>query len=239
MKGIYKITAIIIGLLLLILIIVASQTLPIISGYGAKNLCSCYYNSGRSVESIIQNELSGFLVKLGSFEINEDSSATGSVFGFAKRKAIFRRGMGCTLLAGENEEMVRAQPRKQFNPKTSSDTLYWPYGELLPDSLPLGINIKKVSQVVEQAFIENNPEKKKNTRAVIVVYDNQIISERYSKEYDKNVPQLGWSMAKSIISGFIGILVKEGKLDIHEPVNLSIWNAEEDPRNKAWSGKFI
>ena len=61
-----------------------SQALPIIAGYGAKNLCSCVFVAGRNAEEVIQQELGAPLVNLGTFKINiQDSSATGSVFGLS------------------------------------------------------------------------------------------------------------------------------------------------------------
>src|SRR5688500_2762769 len=97
--------------LLLILLLVISyavyyawQAFPIISGYGSKNLCSCVMLAGRDPENVKQNELDAFPMSLGSFEVDySDSSATGSVFGLAKRKAIYRKGLGCSLLV-EMEE---------------------------------------------------------------------------------------------------------------------------------------
>ena len=55
----------------------------------------------------------------------------------AKQKAIYRKGLGCTLIAEMSEEELRSQkinlPQKQvLNP----DTIAWPMGNKLPDSNP-------------------------------------------------------------------------------------------------------
>ena len=72
---------------------------PIISGYSAKNACSCAFIQGRTKEDISREELGAFPLSFGSIDINSrDSSATGTVMGLAKRKAIFRTGFGCTLI---------------------------------------------------------------------------------------------------------------------------------------------
>src|SRR5688500_14797912 len=83
---------------------------PIISGYGAKNACSCVFLQGRSKEDISKTELGSFPLALGSIEVDvQDSSVTASVFGLATRKALFRRGLGCTLINELPESTIRAQ----------------------------------------------------------------------------------------------------------------------------------
>ena len=79
---------------------------PIISGYSAKNACSCAFIQGRTKESINKEELGSFPLSLGSIEINyKDSSVTGTVLGMAKRKAIYRSGLGCTLVNDLSENV--------------------------------------------------------------------------------------------------------------------------------------
>src|SRR5690349_6645066 len=77
----------------------ASQALPILTGYGAKNVCSCVMVGGRHLQSVLENELSGSPLKYGTYAVDfTDSSATGTVFGLAKQRAIYRKGLGCTLV---------------------------------------------------------------------------------------------------------------------------------------------
>jgi hypothetical protein len=55
---------------------------PIISGYGAKNLCSCVFVAGRSEKNVKEQELGDFPLSIGTYKINyQDSSVTGTVFG--------------------------------------------------------------------------------------------------------------------------------------------------------------
>src|SRR6478736_1306457 len=83
---------------------------PIISGYSAKNACSCAFIQGRTKESINKEELGSFPLSLGEIKIDyKDSSVTGMVWGLAKRKAIYRAGLGCSLINDLSEAEVRSQ----------------------------------------------------------------------------------------------------------------------------------
>jgi CubicO group peptidase (beta-lactamase class C family) len=50
------------------------------------------------------------------------------------------------------------------------------------------------------------------TRAVIVVHHGRIVAERYGRGFDARMPQLGWSLAKSVTAGLVGTLIQQGRL---------------------------
>jgi len=103
---------------------------PIISSYTAKNMCSCVFLAQRNSASVAAEELGSFPLKLGSYSINyTDSSVTGKVWGFAKRKAIYRAGLGCTLVNELPESEIRNQPAPVLKSMTDSLTnKEWPAG---------------------------------------------------------------------------------------------------------------
>ena len=50
---------------------------------------------GAILEQVIKNDLSSFPLNLGTYKVDRaDSSVTGTVWGFALRKAIYRYGLG-------------------------------------------------------------------------------------------------------------------------------------------------
>jgi CubicO group peptidase (beta-lactamase class C family) len=53
-------------------------------------------------------------------------------------------------------------------------------------------------------------------RAVVVVEHGRIVAERYGKGFSASTPLLGWSMAKSVVAGLVGVLVKEGRLTLDQ-----------------------
>lgn len=203
---------------------------PIISGYGAKNICSCVMLAGRDPDDVIKNELGGFPLRLGTFEVNfQDSSTTASVFGLAERKAVYRKGLGCSLVVEMSESEFRDQkinlPEK---PLIDQDTVAWPAGNLNSGPDTLKADIAKLDEVLDNAFYEPGENKLRRTRAVIIVHEGKIIAERYADGFNRNSKLIGWSMTKSITNALVGILVKQGKLDLHKPA--PIWNWENDDR---------
>jgi CubicO group peptidase (beta-lactamase class C family) len=207
-----------------------SQAFPIIAGYGAKNLCSCVFVASRNPEEVVQQELGAALVNLGTYQVNwQDSSATGSVFGLSTRKAIYRKGLGCTLVSEISEAELRGQKIKLVTkPEIIQDTVAWPLGNKTIDSL-LNRNTK-LNKVVDAAFEEPDPEKPVNTRAVLVIQNGNIIAEKYATSFSAATPLIGWSMTKTITNAMVGVLVKQGKLNIDAAAPVDEWKADE--RNK-------
>jgi CubicO group peptidase (beta-lactamase class C family) len=206
---------------------------PLISGYSAKNACSCIFVQGRTEASVKEQELAGFPFSIGSFSVNwRDSSVTGKVVGLAKRKAIYRKGLGCTLVNEIPESVIRSQtfllPIKE---QQNTDSLYWPSGDRLPDTLPSGINLATLNGAIDFAFAEKDSNKKVHTRAVIVLYKGQLVAEKYGPGFNARSLMLGWSVAKSFANALIGILVKEGKLNLTAPAPVPQWNDKNDSRH--------
>ncbi|HEY5915839.1 MAG TPA: hypothetical protein VIU13_00480, partial [Chryseolinea sp.] len=170
---------------------------PVLSGMAAKTMCSCIFVMGRDQQSVIDKEFQVFPgMSSTSIEITSDSTVTATVF-WKSSKAIFRKGLGCILLAEQSEEDIRAQ-RVILPPlPASQDTIAWPLGEVL-DSVPGNIKQDLIEQTLDEAFEESDPERPLNTHAVVVVYDGRIIGERYAEGLDKNSRIMGWSMTKSI-----------------------------------------
>ncbi|MEJ0057533.1 MAG: serine hydrolase, partial [Bacteroidota bacterium] len=228
MKKFFKYLFTLIGCILLVGIIYLSVTFPpIMSGMAAKTMCSCVYALGRTPESVIEKELSVF-PGLGSakIEFTDSSTVTAKIF-WSTGKAIYRPGLGCTLLAGKSGETVRNQDFIVAVPPTNQDSLLWPMGNILPDTVLPGVNYEAVKQVIDSAFIDTNLEKPKNTLAVLAIYNGQIIGERYAEGFNVNSTLMGWSMTKSLTNALLGTLVKDGKLSIDQPAPVAEWQNDE------------
>lgn len=203
------------------------------AGIEAKMLCSSVFISNRTPESVLSEDLH-HRVNYIRLEVNAvKRSVTATAFGIIKRHAVFREGLGSTLLADITEDELRSQVTVDLRPKPSkSRLLTWPAGDAKPDrETPAGINDKKLKSILDKAFSEPDPKLRRRTRAVVVVYDCLIVAERYAPGFTADTPLLGYGMTKSVMNALVGILVKEGKLDIMQPVSVPEWNNPNDPRS--------
>jgi CubicO group peptidase (beta-lactamase class C family) len=206
---------------------------PIITGYGAKNLCSCMFVGGRDEKNVIKEELGAFPLSLASYEVDtNNSSVTATVFGLAKHKAIYRKGLGCTLINELTEDEIRKQQFTTANtPQVDADTINWPMGDRLQDSTPSNIDLQKMDKVLNGSLKENDPKYFAGTRAIVVLYDGKLVAEKYAAGYNRHSKMLGWSMTKSVTAALIGILVKEGKLQPSLPAPVPEWKDPSDSRH--------
>ena len=65
------------------------------------------------------------------------------------------------------------------------------------------------------------------TYALLVVKGGELVYERYDAGANPIYLQYSWSMAKSITHALVGILVKQGKLDIYAPAAVPEWQHDE------------
>lgn len=230
MKKLFKIVVMIIaGSITLILTYVVITFPPVMAGMAAKTMCSCVYVTGRSAESVKEKELQVF-PGLSSASLtfdDSDSTVTARIL-WKTSTAIFRKGLGCTLLSKLSEDDVR----KQFINlpairQIDQDALNWPAGNITNDSLLPILKQDVIHKALDEAFMEKYPEKPVFTHAIVVVYDGQIVGEKYAVGFDRNSKLMGWSMTKSITNALIGILINEGKLAIDGPAPVPEWQNDE------------
>jgi CubicO group peptidase (beta-lactamase class C family) len=231
MKKIFKAFLLgIAGILLIALAYILITFPPVMAGMAAKTMCSCVFVSGRDPQTVRDKELKVFPgLSNAPITVHEDSTVTATVF-WKTSKAIFRSGLGCTLLAQHSEDEIRDQ-HVVLAEEPHTDSANWvAYNNAdrgIVGAKPSGINLDLLNRSIDDAFNEPDPQRPLNTHAIVVVHDNQIIAERYADGFDRNSRLMGWSMTKSITNALVGILVKEGKLDIKQPAPVSEWKTDE------------
>ena len=224
MKKIFKILSLPV-LLLLVYYLYTNYPLDIISGFSAKSVASGHFIDDRSQKMIENSDNDISLITSADNTIDESGKfAAASVFGLKERKAIYREGLGATLISDDfdiSKPYIVPKRTKLMN------NLPFPYGNNEPkDSLLSNIDYAKLNVAVANAFDEKG-KKDKRTRSLLVIYKDKIIAERYDTGFDKNSKILGWSMTKSITATLFGILQKQGQLDIYKPASIVEW-AKDD-----------
>jgi CubicO group peptidase (beta-lactamase class C family) len=192
------------------------------SAYDAKMVCSCTFVSHRDFESIKDEDL--YAVPFATIDIDEkEQSVTSNIYGFAETKAIYRPGFGCTLLNEIKEMKIRIEPKLNVD-----------FVKQIPDFEPIVdqkldsiLNFDMFNKAINEAFTETDPENIKRTRAIVVLQNGKLIAEKYAPNITKETPLIGWSMTKSITSTMIGLLVKDGKLDIKKQAPITEWQNDE------------
>ncbi|MCK0159577.1 serine hydrolase domain-containing protein [Allomuricauda sp. F6463D] len=197
--------------------------LNIISGYAAKNMASGVYVAHRSSASLNQYDNNAPLIELASTEVNEtEKSASSTVYGLMKRTAVYREGLGAVLINDDydpNELAIRP------NRKQDMDTIPYPYGQAAPlDTILPEVDMNQINKAMAMAFA--NPETQK-TRTLLILYKGHLIAEKYIDGFDKNTPILGWSMTKSVLATYFGILEHQGKLEMEWPAPIAEWKDDE------------
>ncbi len=81
---------------------------------------------------------------------------------------------------------------------------------------------------LDHAFAQ--PESLGTTNAMVIVHRGAIVRERYADGLDATTTHVSWSMAKSMLHATIGILVREGRLDVAAIADDPAWRAAGDPR---------
>ena len=211
-------------ILVLALVYVVYSNYPrlnIISGYSAKNMSSSVFVAGRDVSFTDATDNNFTPINIADdVVVVESKLVETSVYGMMKRKAVYREGLGSVLLVDgfdENQTFLKPNRTKTVN------NLPYPYGENEQnDTLFSNVNYQKLAKVLVSAF-----DSIRKTRAVLMIYKDQIIAEKYADGFDKNSKLLGWSMTKSITGTIYGILQEQGKLKINDRAPVESWKGDE------------
>ncbi|MFV0522507.1 MAG: serine hydrolase domain-containing protein [Mangrovibacterium sp.] len=215
---------ILIPIILFILILLAgaiyiNPLLPIMTGYAAKNLASGVFIGDRTQHEMESEDLDFSLIRFTHNKIDYKKKEVTSRFLWGKSKAVYIDGFGCSLIADYPEKGIlnRKYPLTKY-PAYDSDNLLWPQGNIISDTVPTGVDTLRLKVLTEDLFSDNPSYK--GTFGFMAVYKGQVIAERYRPEFSPKTRFLSWSMAKSITNALVGIRVAEGKLNIHQPLNI-------------------
>lgn len=200
------------------------------AGFAAKVTCSAAHLSHLDPAVVFDDYVVHEVAPLGpalSVEVTSEGAEARVLGGLLRARAVWRPGLGCTLLAGGSAADALALPRGVSLSRRALDPARpWPRGGAGPASPPA----PAVAAALDRAFAEPGPPVRRRTLAVVVAQDGRLVAERYAPGVDPDTPLLSWSMAKSVMMALVGVLVADGRLDPAAPAPVPEWRAPDDPR---------
>jgi CubicO group peptidase (beta-lactamase class C family) len=106
----------------------------------------------------------------------------------------------------------------------------WPVEVWPEDDLPASVDAAALENIAGAAFAARGPGGDPDTRALLLVHRGRVVFERYAPGFHRDSRFQSWSMAKNVTQALIGILVRQGRLDLKAPADVPAWKSEGDPR---------
>ncbi|HUN52299.1 MAG TPA: serine hydrolase [Candidatus Sulfotelmatobacter sp.] len=204
------------------------QALKVATGAVTRFVCSQTFVSGEQPGRIYAET---FQPIAGSWAIGwglryDVDRARGEVstsfLGAFTSRAVYRPGIGCTILAEGAPLPADAVPH--FAPVVA---------DLPPIAGPAVVEPAdpRLKAALDREFAEPAGGPLRRTKAVVVVHDGRVIAERYAPGYGIDTPLIGNSLTKSVVNALVGILVREGRLAVDRPAPVPAWRDPGDPRH--------
>ena len=193
--------------------------LNILAGYSAKNTASSVFLGGRTLAFTNATDNNFSPVDFATDTVDFGNKvASSSVFGLLSRKAIYREGVGAVLTLNSSDENSNYLVPK----RTKADNITpFPFGNApQKDTVFNNIDYVNLRKTVNSIFGENK------SRAVLVLYKDQLIAEKYADGFDKDARILGWSMTKSLMSTVFGVLQYQNKINIADRAPIDSWQKD-------------
>lgn len=198
--------------------------LPIITGYAAKNLCSAVFVSERSQEEVENLDLNFSFISYVKSNVDTVKKTVTSKFLWGKSTAVYRDGFGVTLLQDKEVDDIKYIVFPEIKPGFDGDTIMWPLGNILPDSLT-GADMAALGSVADK--LVNEGAYGGTAFAFIVTHRGIPVAEAYKSGMNRDTRLLSWSVAKSVTNALVGLAVKDGIMDIKNSDLLEEWSGDD------------
>lgn len=189
--------------------------MPIITGYAAKNLASAVFVSGRNQADVEALDLHFSFIKFDRNKVDYENKTVTSRFLWAKSTAAYREGYGVTLLRGKGKDKASFLEAEYPLPKDA----YEDY--LQPGDSTLSARLEPIAKaLVDERSYNGHP------FAFVVLHGGKVVAERYDNGITPETQLLSWSMGKSFTNALVGIMAKDGLVDIHAPMDIPEWQGD-------------
>jgi CubicO group peptidase (beta-lactamase class C family) len=213
---------VVIALVLLLLVLALAlwmkppDILRIGANYAAKIVCSNVFLAGRDPDEVVRTDVQApgvALLRLMRVSVDRERRVVrAGLLGFiGDGLAVARPGAGCAAVPDGNLEFAT---HVGF-PATPADSAVD-----AADAWPAGAAVAATATVATTAalnrLLADDTLAGPGIRAIVVVDHGHIVAERYGAGFSATTPLLGWSMAKSVVAGLVGVLVKDGRLALDQ-----------------------
>jgi len=180
------------------------------AGYTAKIVCSNVFLAGRDPAGVLATDVQAPghpLLKLMRVEVDRERGVVrAGLLGIIGRGlAVARPKVGCAVVPDGRQYGATLG---RVPPPVPRDS---PHAADESGAVP-----------ALQETIADDALAGRGMRAIVVVQDGRVVAERYGGGFDATVPQLGWSMTKSVTAGLIGVLVKDGRLTLDQSAGWAV-----------------
>ncbi len=222
------------ALILVTFVIWGLREAHILASVGSANkgklLCSAVFVSGRAPGAVLDAELGGGALDQVSVSIDPQSGRTTTALFWVRSDSLFRPGLGCTRIVGSDADSLRRQiDLSRLPPAPDLDGELWPTGDRFAEDRLPDFDASPLDGLLDAAF-GTDADNATGTRALAIVWQGQIIAERYAPGFGRHMPLTGWSMTKSVTNALIGLRVGDGVLNLHDPAPVPEWQGSDDPR---------
>jgi CubicO group peptidase (beta-lactamase class C family) len=195
--------------------------------FTSHQLCSATFVGGLDPAQFYNEAIKPKLGPVGAvltYEIDrERQEVRAHLAGLVHSRAVYDGPYGCRVLHPRREARFAQSEADDHTPRVVSPSSIAGPGIVAPAN-------DKLSEALDHAFAEPYSGPRRFTKAVVVLHQGRVVSERYAPGVTQTTPLIGWSMTKSVTNALLGILVQNGKLDMHKPAAIAEWSAPSDPR---------
>lgn len=203
-----------------------ARALRIASASTSMTLCTSAFVSGMDPDQAFRDEVReepgmGWVSWALRYRVDrEQRAASTTIASTAASRAVYREGLGCLLAAGDVQPLAWRRPVDAPWPTDPFPTL--------AQAGTVAAKHPEVLRAIDEAFTEPDVSARRNTLAVVVVHQGQLIGERYAPGVSHDTPLPGHSLSKSMTDAWVGILSRLGLLQPEAPVPLADWRAAAD-----------
>jgi CubicO group peptidase (beta-lactamase class C family) len=216
------------------------QSLRVATGLVSHTLCSETFVCGLDPDQVYEELLRPMpaLRRIRSavrYHIDRGGrEVRASVAGRFESRAVYRDGLGCIVVRGENPPESPSTENLDALEQSAAPLLPEIAGSALVDPANDGLRA-----ALDRAFAEPANGPYRRVKAIVIVHEGRIVAERYAPGIDLAVPLIGYSASKSVINALIGILVRQGRLSIEQPAPVLAWRNPTDPRRSITADNLL